>query len=423
MTKQSIQQFSATAANNTDINGIDVNTGWPPGNVGQAVRTLMAMLASLAQPLTIALSGSSLTLTSAQASCQNITLTGSLSGTFTLTLPGNSMFGAMTNNTNVSVILTTGSGATLTLPTGVTASYLCDGVNVSGNQVVTEQANPGDMRFTGSLTTPALWQRCYGQAISRTTYALLFGALTYSTTGTTTSGSSSVASVAALPPNMDGNATGALVEGTGIPTGTTITAITGTGPYTLTLSASATASGTTTLRFLPYGQGDGATTFNVPDLRGRAPVGADGMGGSTASRVTSGVSGVNGALLGAAGGSQNAQRDTLVASSAATSTATSTPTDPGHSPQILASSGEGGFKTLSDPTANGVAGAGGNNDFYTTAPGGVPGANIIEARTTGITVATVVSTTVSTTVTSSLTVTSQNMPPVLVGTWIIYAGA
>lgn len=53
-----------------------------------------------------------------------------------------------------------------------------------------------------------------------------------------------------------------------------------------------------------YGSGDGSTTFNVPDLRGRVPAGADNMGGSAASRLTSGGSGVDGATLGATGGAE-----------------------------------------------------------------------------------------------------------------------
>lgn len=56
-----------------------------------------------------------------------------------------------------------------------------------------------------------------------------------------------------------------------------------------------------------YGVGDGSTTFNVPDLRGRTPFGLDNMGGSVASRVTSGVSGITGTTLGAAGGDQRLQ--------------------------------------------------------------------------------------------------------------------
>lgn len=46
-----------------------------------------------------------------------------------------------------------------------------------------------------------------------------------------------------------------------------------------------------------YGAGDGSTTFNVPDLCGRAPFGADDMGGIAAKgRVTSAGSGIGGSL-------------------------------------------------------------------------------------------------------------------------------
>jgi microcystin-dependent protein len=51
-----------------------------------------------------------------------------------------------------------------------------------------------------------------------------------------------------------------------------------------------------------YGAGDGSTTFNLPDLRGRVAAGKDDMGGSAAGRLTSPMSG---ATLGASGGEQS----------------------------------------------------------------------------------------------------------------------
>jgi len=51
-----------------------------------------------------------------------------------------------------------------------------------------------------------------------------------------------------------------------------------------------------------FGSGDGSTTFNVPDLRGRVVAGADGMGGSAAGRLTDAVAGID--VLGDAGGAQ-----------------------------------------------------------------------------------------------------------------------
>ncbi len=52
-----------------------------------------------------------------------------------------------------------------------------------------------------------------------------------------------------------------------------------------------------------YGAGDGSSTFNLPDLRGRVVAGQDDMGGSSANRLTAAVSGgVNGDTLGGSGG-------------------------------------------------------------------------------------------------------------------------
>lgn len=95
----------------------------------------------------------------------------------------------------------------------------------------------GAMLSYGGATAPAGWLLCYGQAVSRTTYAALFAAI--STT---------------------------------------------------------------------YGVGDGSTTFNLPDLRGRAVFGKDDMGGSGANRLlNTGIDGTVqnpvGTTLGATGGS------------------------------------------------------------------------------------------------------------------------
>jgi microcystin-dependent protein len=53
-----------------------------------------------------------------------------------------------------------------------------------------------------------------------------------------------------------------------------------------------------------YGAGDGSTTFNVIDKRGRVSAGKDDMGGSSANRLTNQSGGLNGDTLGATGGSE-----------------------------------------------------------------------------------------------------------------------
>ena len=52
-----------------------------------------------------------------------------------------------------------------------------------------------------------------------------------------------------------------------------------------------------------YGGGDGSTTFNLPDWRGRVGAGKDDMGGTAANRLTAG-SGMAGTALGAVGGDE-----------------------------------------------------------------------------------------------------------------------
>lgn len=61
---------------------------------------------------------------------------------------------------------------------------------------------------------------------------------------------------------------------------------------------------------ITYGSGDGSTTFNLPDMRGRIPAGKDDMGGSAASRLTSGISGITATTLGATGGDQRVHQHT-----------------------------------------------------------------------------------------------------------------
>lgn len=53
-----------------------------------------------------------------------------------------------------------------------------------------------------------------------------------------------------------------------------------------------------------YGAGDGVTTFNLPDKRGRASFGKDNMGGTSANRITDQSGGFDGDTLGDAGGSE-----------------------------------------------------------------------------------------------------------------------
>lgn len=127
--------------------------------------------------------------------------------------------------------------------------------------------------YAGS-SPPTGWLLCYGQAVSRTTYAALFAAI-----DTT------------------------------------------------------------------YGSGDGSTTFNLPDLRGRAVFGRDNMGGASSGRITQAVSGMNANNLGATGGDQRTQSHTH-------SFSATTSSGGGHAHQLPVKSSEGVTTALSTDQTN-----------------------------------------------------------------------
>lgn len=134
-----------------------------------------------------------------------------------------------------------------------------------------------------------------------------------------------------------------------------------------------------------YGAGNGTTTFNLPDLRGRGASGVDNMGGTTASRITSGVSGIAGTTLGAAGGDQNMFQHTH----------TATVTDPGHT-----HTPEGfGVSTGTASTSISIFSNGARND----------NSKVISTSTTGVTVAN----------SNTGTGTSQNVQPTIMLNYII----
>jgi microcystin-dependent protein len=148
-----------------------------------------------------------------------------------------------------------------------------DAVATAGTNADTKDAAylpAGSVVAFAGTAAPTGWLLCYGQAVSRTTYAALFTAI--STT---------------------------------------------------------------------YGVGDGSTTFNLPDYRGRVLAGKDDMGGSAASRLTNsgtGNPGINGATLGAAGG---VDRHTLTTAQLASHSHAAS------SGSFLASVGAGGTGTIS----------------------------------------------------------------------------
>lgn len=137
---------------------------------------------------------------------------------------------------NASGAITTINGLTYPTSDGTAGqAIVTDGAGTLSFDTVNAFQSGMVMPYAGT-TAPTGWLMCYGQAVSRTTYADLFNAFGGAST--------------------------------------------------------------------PYGTGDGSTTFNVPDLRGRVIAGKDDMGATSADRLTNQSGGLDGDTLGATGGAE-----------------------------------------------------------------------------------------------------------------------
>lgn len=145
----------------------------------------------------------------------------------------------------------------------------------------------GEMDYAGYIA-PVGWLFCAGQAVSRTTYPDLFATLSPIIAADTAIGSTTLANATVI---SGLGFRGAVVEGVGIPAGATLVS---DANGNVTISAAATAAGSQiVIRLFPYGRGNGSTTFNVPDRRGRVTIGRDDMTGAGAGRFVQPFDGAN----------------------------------------------------------------------------------------------------------------------------------
>ncbi len=174
-----------------------------------------------------------------------------------------------------------------------------------------------------NTTIPASYLYTAGQAVSRTTYALLLTALTYRATIICSSGVNTIVVSTSI---SDSVPIGTPIEASCFAPGTTVSA---KASGLLTMSSAATSSVSVAAVLFPWGNGNASTTFNIPDLRGRTLAGRDNMNSSVASRLTTAIYGSNPDAINAAGGSQSY---TLLTANlpAYTPTGAVGITDPGH---------------------------------------------------------------------------------------------
>jgi microcystin-dependent protein len=168
---------------------------------------------------------------------------------------------------------------------------------------------PGTIRHTAEVVLPDGWLWCDGSTVARAgagSFPALFDAICPPFTGTANTGSNVISGITITGwPGKNFNASGligAVVEGPAGLNGAIVTAVSTTS-ITVSLNANATLLGS--FRVFPHGNGNGGTTFTLPNAKGRTIIGRTDMNGNENGFITVAGSGVDGTKLGAGGGAQN----------------------------------------------------------------------------------------------------------------------
>lgn len=156
----------------------------------------------------------------------------------------------------------------------------------------------GTVKPWAGFIAPSAYVFSYGQELPRASFPELFAAITSQQNVGCTSGSPTLTGLG----DTSQISIGAPIESICLNSGATVSSKT---ISTITASSNAIVSTTTSARFFPFGNGDGSSTFNTPDLRGRVLAGRDNMGGVAASRLTTTYFGANASAIGATGGNQS----------------------------------------------------------------------------------------------------------------------
>ena len=188
------------------------------------------------------------------------------------------------------------TGVTLSRSSTQFQHVVCDGTSV--RNVAQSEPTFSALEVTGAATFDSTVTVSGAATFSST--VTVSGAATFSSTVT-------VVGAAVFKSNV--SIGGTLTGGGAIPSGTLLPYAGATAPTGYLLSFGQAISRSTYADLFSaisttYGVGDGSSTFNVPDLRGRAVAGQDDMGGTSANRLTDQTGGVNGDTLGGSGGSE-----------------------------------------------------------------------------------------------------------------------
>ncbi len=241
-----------------------------------------------------------------QARSAMLELSGILTAARTVYLPAVSKMYVVRNNTSgaYSATVLVNGGTGYAVPQGQSAVIYCDAVSVRNTGVIDSPVSidSGTFNSISVITSLSFKDTDNGNFVALQAPTSVSSNISF--TLPEADGTSGQVM------QTDGN--GVLSFTTGIPAGTVNPYAGTTAPSDwllcygqainrTTYSALFSVIGTT------YGIGDGSTTFNLPDLRGRVVAGQDDMGGTSANRLTGQSGGVNGDTLGAAGGAEQHQ--------------------------------------------------------------------------------------------------------------------
>lgn len=224
-------------------------------------------------------------------------------------------------------------GANATVAAGTIVNIVTDG---AGNwwpaTIISTEDFVGSIRPYGGFEVPsAKYVLCDGTSYLRADYPAAFAILSMAVTATKTNGSPVLGGFTSAQTAKLG--LGMRVEGTGIPAGSRILTDSSSGDTSITIDQNATNSLTQTVTIVPYDAAD-TTHFKVPDLRGRAPAGAE-LATNAASRLTPSYFG----LLAKIGNPGGLESHTLTTAQLAAHTHTATQAAHTHTP---ATNGQGG---------------------------------------------------------------------------------
>lgn len=341
---------------NTIVAGVNANAA----NAG--VNTNINALNNLTTPLVYTSGGTSNYIGGTSGGSANAqTIASPIPSGFTLVAGKSVTFLAGFTNTGPTTLNVASTGATNVFKQGASGPVALSGSELTAGNLYTaafdgtqyQITTPAPQSLVAACTiidwvgaaAPSGYIIAGGQPIARATFATLFNCL--SVTGvaaTTTSGSASVA-----VPNSALFQVGWSVGGNNVTCNSTITVIPD-GTH-ITISANAGANGATTLTIGPYPQGDCSTTFNLPNLSGRATVMRD-----TSGSVLTATTCTNPASQGSNCGSQT---KTLLQSDLPNVNVAGVVTDPGHThlagTSIVINNGGGAGNNVESANTNGTA--------------------------------------------------------------------